>query len=50
MAGQLRTWGLPEANESGTGMAWMGMAVPIDRMPGMASDDEMTQPPPAHRP
>ena len=42
MAGQLRTWGLPEANESGTGMAWMGMPVPIDRMPGMASDDDLT--------
>ncbi len=22
-------------------MAWMGMPVPIDRMPGMASDDEL---------
>lgn len=43
MAGQLRAWGLPEANESGTGMAWMGMSVPIDRMPGMASEDELDQ-------
>ena len=41
MAGQLRTWGAAEANESGTGMAWMGMPVPIDRMQGMASADEL---------
>jgi uncharacterized protein (DUF305 family) len=39
----LADWGRPEANESGTGMAWMGLAVPIDRMPGMASADEMQQ-------
>ena len=52
MAGQLRTWGAAEANESGTGMAWMGMPVPIDRMPGMASDDELERlkAPPARRP
>ena len=41
MAGQLRTWGAAEANESGIGMAWMGMPVPIDRMQGMASADEL---------
>jgi len=41
MAGQLRAWGQAEANESGTGMAWMAMPVPIDRMPGMASEDEV---------
>jgi uncharacterized protein (DUF305 family) len=41
MAGQLRVWGRPEANESGTGMAWMGMPVPIDRMPGMSSDADI---------
>ena len=41
MAGQLRNWGAAEANESGTGMAWMGMPVPIDRMQGMASADEL---------
>src|SRR5262249_721199 len=43
MAGQLRAWGQPEANESGTGMAWMGQPVPIDRMPGMASEAELQQ-------
>jgi uncharacterized protein (DUF305 family) len=41
MAGQLRAWGRPEANESGTGMAWMGMPVPIDRMVGMASEADV---------
>ena len=41
MAGQLRAWGQAEANESGTGMMWMGMPVPIDRMPGMASEEEV---------
>ncbi len=43
MAGQLRAWGQPEANESGTGMAWMGTPFPIDRMPGMASEAEIQQ-------
>lgn len=43
MAGQLRSWGQAEANESGTGMAWMGMSVPIDRMLGMASEAEIEQ-------
>jgi uncharacterized protein (DUF305 family) len=41
MAGQLRAWGRPEANESGTGMAWMGMPLPIDRMPGMAGEGDI---------
>jgi uncharacterized protein (DUF305 family) len=43
MAGQLRAWGQDEANTSGTGMAWMGMPIPIDRMPGMASEAEIDQ-------
>jgi uncharacterized protein (DUF305 family) len=43
MAGQLRAWGVPEANESGIGMAWMGMSVPIDLMPGMATDEQLDE-------
>ncbi len=30
-------------NETGTGMAWMGMAMDLDTMPGMATDDELDQ-------
>jgi uncharacterized protein (DUF305 family) len=37
----LREYGEPEANESGTGMAWMGQPVPLDRMPGLASDADL---------
>jgi uncharacterized protein (DUF305 family) len=43
MAQMLRTFHQPEANMTGTGMAWMNMAVPIARMPGMANDDELHQ-------
>jgi len=39
----LHSYGQPEQNESGTGMAWMGMPVPIDRMPGLATDDQLEQ-------
>ena len=35
--------GQPEANETGTGMAWMSMPVPIAQMPGMATDDQIAQ-------
>jgi uncharacterized protein (DUF305 family) len=38
----LHEYGQPEANESGTGMAWMGMPLPVDRMPGMASAEEIS--------
>lgn len=37
----LRTYEQPEANETGTAMAWMNEAVPEDRMPGLASDADM---------
>jgi uncharacterized protein (DUF305 family) len=37
----LRDDGKPEANESGTGMAWMNQAVPLDRMPGLASEKDL---------
>lgn len=39
----LTTWGESPVNESGTAMAWMGMASGIDDMPGMATPDELDQ-------
>ena len=37
----LHEYGQPEANETGTGMAWMSMPVPIAQMPGMATTDQL---------
>jgi uncharacterized protein (DUF305 family) len=38
----LRSFGEPEAPDlQGQAMAWMGMSVPFDEMPGLASDDEL---------
>lgn len=37
----LRDYGKPEANESGTAMAWMNEPVPLERMPGLATDSDM---------
>ena len=37
----LHEYGQPEANESGTGMAWMSMPVPIAQMPGMATPENI---------
>ena len=37
----LHEYGQPEANESGIGMAWMSMPVPIAQMPGMATPDNI---------
>jgi uncharacterized protein (DUF305 family) len=37
----LHEYGQPEANESGTGMAWMSMPLPIDQMPGMATPENI---------
>jgi len=39
----LRDFGQSEANEGETVMAWMGHAVPIDEMPGLASDAELDE-------
>ena len=39
----LREMNEVEANDTGTAMAWMNEAVPIERMPGIASDDELDQ-------
>jgi uncharacterized protein (DUF305 family) len=37
MVGLLDDFRQPEANETGTAMAWMHAPVPVDRMPGMAT-------------
>ena len=37
----LREYGKAEANESGIGMSWMQQPVPLDRMPGLASEADM---------
>ena len=37
----LRDFGASEANDTGTAMAWMGMAVPIEQMTGLATDEEL---------
>jgi len=43
MVGLLSRWGKPEANESGTAMAWMDEPVPLDRMPGLATEANLDQ-------
>ncbi len=37
----LRGFEQPEANEAGTGMTWMNDPMPLDRMPGLATDADM---------
>jgi uncharacterized protein (DUF305 family) len=37
----LHDYGQPDSNESGTGMAWMSMPLPIAQMPGMATDAQL---------
>ena len=41
MIQMLRDFHASEANDTGTAMAWMGMAVPIEQMTGLATDDEL---------
>ncbi len=41
MEGQLAEWGLDPADRSEVAMAWMDRPVPVDEMPGLASEDEM---------
>ena len=43
MVGLLSGWGRPEANESGTAMAWMDEPVPLERMPGLATEANLDQ-------
>lgn len=38
MVQMLRQFGKPEYNQDDVGMRWMGQPVPIDSMPGMASE------------
>ena len=37
----LRDFGAAEANDTGTAMDWMGMAVPVEQMTGLATDEEL---------
>ncbi len=37
----LRVWGEDEANMTDQAMAWMDEPVPLDRMPGLASEDDL---------
>ncbi len=39
----LRGFGSAETNEGDTAMAWMGHATPADRMPGLATDADLTK-------
>jgi uncharacterized protein (DUF305 family) len=41
MVQMLRDWGQEEANTTGQVMGWMGMALPADRMPGLATRDQL---------
>lgn len=40
MAELLRSFGAPVANEGDTAMRWMGMSVPLNEMPGMATSEQ----------
>ena len=39
----LRSMNAPEASETNEAMAWMGMPVPVDQMPGMATEAEIEE-------
>ena len=43
MVGLLLDIGADPANETGQAMGWMDAAVPLDRMPGMATEDQLAQ-------
>lgn len=43
MVQMLRMFGEAETNESETAMSWMGMPVPLETMPGYASDAQLTE-------
>jgi len=38
---RLRGWGIASAPPDGPTMEWMGMAMPLDEMPGIASDAQL---------
>jgi uncharacterized protein (DUF305 family) len=37
----LQDWGFRRRDDSGTAMAWMGMELPVDQMPGLATEEQM---------
>jgi uncharacterized protein (DUF305 family) len=39
----LAEWGYSRADRSDQAMAWMGMPTPVDRMPGLATEDQIDQ-------
>jgi uncharacterized protein (DUF305 family) len=39
----LAEWGYSRADRSDQAMAWMGMPTPVERMPGMASEDQIDE-------
>ncbi len=39
----LRSFGQAEANDTGTAMDWMGMAMPLDEMDGLATEAELDE-------
>lgn len=41
MVQMLRLFGASETNETDVAMSWMGMPVPLDKMPGLATDAEL---------
>ncbi len=43
MEARLREWGYLRENRSDSAMAWMGMAMPVESMPGLATDEQMTE-------
>ncbi len=43
MEGRLAHWGLGPADRPEMAMAWMDLPVPVDQMPGLASEEEMAR-------
>jgi uncharacterized protein (DUF305 family) len=43
MIQMLRDWGKPETNETDVAMTWMGHSMPIEQMPGLATDEQLQQ-------
>jgi uncharacterized protein (DUF305 family) len=43
MTQKLAGWGFTPQDRSDQAMAWMDMAVPVDQMPGLLSDEEMAE-------
>ena len=43
MTQMAHSWGFSRSDRSDEAMAWMDMSVPVDQMPGLLSDEEMTE-------